>query len=422
MSTTSTSPAPISSSGAPTGQAPALAAVPDSEVAREKKGFKGLIVIAVIAASAFGGYSLYSHLTKGIQSTDDAQVEADVVPLAARVGGLVAQVKVQDNSRVKKGDVIALIDPADLQARVKQAEGELSAAKAQAAAADAQAQVSEAGARGGLSTAKAQVSTSQAQVLTSDAQIASARAQLVRAQADLKRSLTDLERTKQLRAANAVPQERLDNAQVTVDASQANLQAAQAQLAATEEAKRVAQSRVAEAAGLLDTNTPVDAKVAAAKASAELAHARVTTAEAALDLAKLNLSYTTVTAPADGVVSRLMAREGQLVSPGQALASVVPDHTYLVANFKETQVGAMKAGQKVEVELDAFPGQALHGTVESLAGGTGSRFSLLPPDNASGNFVKVVQRVPVRIAWTELPKGLQVRAGMSAVVSVKTDE
>ncbi len=418
MSTTSTSPTPITSGG----QAPALAAVPDAEVAREKSGFKRLLVLSVVAGLAFSGYALYSHLTRGTQSTDDAQVEADVVPLAARVGGLVGQVKVQDNARVKKGDVIALLDPADLQARVKQAQGELMAAQAQAESADAQAKVTEAGARGGLSTAKAQVTTSQAQVLSSDAQIASARAQLVRAQADLKRATTDLERTQKLRAANAVPQEKLDNAQVSVDGAQASLQAAQAQLAASEEAKRVAQSRVAEASGLLDSSTPVDAKVAAAKASAELAHARVTTAEAALDLAKLNLSYATVVAPADGIVSRLMVREGQLVSPGQALASVVPEHTYLVANFKETQVGAMQPGQKVDVELDAFPGKTVHGTVESLAGGTGSRFSLLPPDNASGNFVKVVQRVPVRIAWTDLPAGLAVRAGMSAIVSVKTEE
>lgn len=392
------------------------------EVKRERKGMRRLIVLGVIAALSIGGYLLYARLTRGSQSTDDAQVEADVVPLSARVGGLVAKVQVADNTLVKKGDVIALLDAADLQARVKQAEGELGAAKAQADSADAQAKVTEAAARGGFSTARAQVSTSQAQVLSTDAQIASAKAQLVRAEADVRRTTTDVERMKQLRAANAVPQEKLDNAQSSLDAAQASLLAAQAQLASAEESKRVAQSRVAEANGLLDTNTPVDAKVAGARASAELAHARVTTAEAVLELAKLNLSYASVVAPTDGLVTRLMVREGQLISPGQALASVVPLHTYLVANFKETQVGAMKPGQSVDIELDAFSGQRLHGTVESLAGGTGSRFSLLPPDNASGNFVKVVQRVPVRIAWSDLPATLPVRAGMSAVVTVKTEE
>jgi membrane fusion protein (multidrug efflux system) len=266
------------------------------------------------------------------------------------------------------------------------------------------------------------VSTSQAQVSSSDAQIANAHAQLVRAEADVRRTTTELERDKQLRAANAIAQDKLDNAQSAADAAQASLQAAQAQEHAADDAKRVAQSRVAEAAGMLDTNTPVDAKVAAARAAAELAQARVTTAEASLELVRLSLSYATITAPVDGIVTRLMAREGQLLVPGQTIASVVPAHTYLVANFKETQVGAMKPGQKVEVKLDAFEGRALHGVLESLAGGTGSRFSLLPPDNASGNFVKVVQRVPVRIAWVDLPADLPVRAGMSAVLSVKTEE
>jgi membrane fusion protein (multidrug efflux system) len=183
----------------------------------------------------------------------------------------------------------------------------------------------------------------------------------------------------------------------------------------------VAQSRVAEAHGLLDTNTPVDAKVAAARAGADLAHARVTTAEAALELAKLSLSWATVVAPTDGVVSKLNARVGQLVAPGMALAELVPQATYVVANFKETQVGAMKAGQAVELEVDAFGGRKFHGVVESLSGGTGSRFSLLPPDNASGNFVKVVQRVPVRIRWKEAPADVVLRAGMSVVVTVHTE-
>ncbi len=388
---------------------------------RAAKGRKRVIGILVAGLLVIGGYFVVHALTSSAQRTDDAQIEADVVALAPRVGGQVAVVRVADNATVKAGDVILELDAADLRARVKQAEGELQAAKAQAAAADAQAQVAEAGAKGGLTSAKAQVTTSIAQVGSADAQIANAKAQVVRAEADVRRVTTDLERTRRLREANAVSQEKLDNAQAAFDASHAALDAAQAQLRTAEEARRVAQSRVAEANGLLDTNTPVDAKVAAARANADLARARVTTAEAALELAQLNLSWAKVVAPSDGVVSKLSARVGQLVSPGMALAELVPTQTFVIANFKETQIGAMKAGQSVELEVDAFGGRTFHGVVESLSGGTGSRFSLLPPDNASGNFVKVVQRVPVRIRWKDAPPDVVLRAGMSVVATVNTE-
>ncbi|MFT3712099.1 MAG: HlyD family secretion protein [Archangium sp.] len=388
--------------------------------ARAAGGRKRAFVLLGVGAVVIAGYFVMHTLGAHRQTTDDAQIEADVVPLAARVGGPVVAVKVSENALVKKGDVLVELDTADLRAKVKQAEGDLAAAKAQAAAAEAQASVSEAGAKGGLSSAKAQVSTSLAQVSSADANIAQAKAGLIRAQADVRRVTTDLERTRQLRQANALPQERLDNAQAAFDASSAALAAAEAQLRSAEESRRVAQSRVAEANGMLDTNTPVDAKVAAARANADLALARVTTMEAALELAKLNLSYATVTAPSDGVVSKLGARVGQLIAPGMAIATLVPQDSYVVANFKETQIGEMKPGQEVEIEIDAFDGQKFRGVVESLSGGTGSRFSLLPPDNASGNFVKVVQRVPVRIRWADKPN-VAVRAGMSAVVTVRTD-
>ncbi|MFZ5439832.1 MAG: HlyD family secretion protein [Myxococcota bacterium] len=390
-------------------------------MARAAGGRKRLAVVLAIGAVVIAAFFVLRALGASRQKTDDAQIEADVVALAPRVGGQIAAVRVADNAVVKAGDVIVELDAADLRARVKQAEGELQAARAQAAAADAQAQVAEAGAKGGLSSAKAQVSTSIAQVSSAEAQIANAKAGLLRAEADVRRTTTDLERTRRLREANAVPQEKLDNAQASADAAQAALEAAQAQLRAAEESRRVAQSRVAEANGLLDTNTPVDAKVAAARASADLAHARVTTAEAALELAKLNLSWASVVAPTDGVISKLSAHVGQLVSPGAVLGELVPQQTYVVANFKETQIGAMKPGQAVEVEVDAFGGQTFDGVVESLSSGTGSRFSLLPPDNASGNFVKVVQRVPVRIRWKAAAPAVPLRAGMSVVVTVHTE-
>jgi membrane fusion protein (multidrug efflux system) len=148
----------------------------------------------------------------------------------------------------------------------------------------------------------------------------------------------------------------------------------------------------------------------------------VRSAEAALALAKLQLGYTKIVAPADGLASRLTAHEGQLVTVGQPLVELVPTATYVIASFKETQIGKMHAGQPAEIEVDAFPGRKLEGRVESLSGGTGASFSLLPADNATGNFVKVVQRVPVRIAWVNPPADVDLRAGLSADVTVHTDK
>jgi membrane fusion protein (multidrug efflux system) len=255
-------------------------------------------------------------------------------------------------------------------------------------------------------------------VSTARAQVDAARAGLQRAEADAKKAALDLARDQKLRAASVVPQARLDDAQAENDAKQAALSQARANLAVAEEGLRGAESRVGEARGRYEQSAQVKPQIAAAEAQARLAHARERSAEAALQLARLQLSYTKISAGADGFVSRLTVHEGQLVQAGQPIAALVPAETYVVANFKETQIGRMKAGETVEVKVDAFPGRTLVGKVESLSGGTGARFSLLPPDNASGNFVKVVQRVPVRIAWVDAPADLPLRAGLSADVTV----
>jgi membrane fusion protein (multidrug efflux system) len=374
------------------------------EAAAPRKLRRRWIVLGLIAAVVLLSLGGYAWFTAGKQSTDDAQVEADVVPTAARVSGLVKRVPVNDNQHVKKGDVILEIDDADYAAREQQAEAELETAKAQAAAADAQAQIATAGARGGFTSAQAQVSSSGAAVQTARAAVSAATAQLRKAELELNRN-------RELRAANVVPQSALDDAQASYDTAQANLDQAKAQLAA-------AQSRIGEAEGRLHQAMPVSSAVAAAEAQARLAHAREKAAEAALDLAKLQLSYTKVVSQVDGTVTKLAVHEGQLISVGQPIAAIVPDETYVVANFKETQIDGMKPGQAVDVEIDAFPGRTFHARVDSLAAGTGARFSLLPPDNASGNFVKVVQRVPVRIAWVDPPKDVVFRPGLSADVTV----
>ncbi len=258
---------------------------------------------------------------------------------------------------VKRGQPILRIDDADLQARARQAQAELETARAQAAAADAQ--------------------------------VRAARATVSRADAEAEKAQLDLRRAEELKAGEAIAADRFDATRISSETARAGAGANRAQYAA-------------------------------ALANADLAHARVKSADAALELARLQVSYTVVSAAADGLVSRLGARAGQIVQPGQVVGQVVPSRTYLVANFKETQTGAIRPGQKVDVEVDAYGDRKLEGHVESLSGGTGARFALLPPDNASGNFVKVVERVPVRIAWDGLPADLPLRAGLSASVTVHT--
>lgn len=388
--------------------------------AREHRRRRTFVAAGAVLAALALAFGVDLFLTRGDQSTDDAQVEADVVAIAPRVAGAVVRVAVEDNQRVKRGDLLFEIDPADYQARAREAEAEVATAKAQAEAADAQVLVVEASARGGLAGARAALSSTAAAVQGADAQILAARAALSRAEAEERKAASDLERARRLRAGDAIAPSQLDDVQAAADTATANVSAARAQLAAAQEARRAAQGRVGEAEGRLSQSTPIGAQIAAAHANADLAHARVQAAQAALDLAELQLSYTKVLAPAEGEVSRLAVREGQLVSAGQPVAQLVPAVTYVVANFKETQVGAMKPGQPADVRVAAYPGTELHGRVESISGGTGARFSLLPPDNASGNFVKVVERVPVRIAWVTQPQGMPLRAGLSADVTVHT--
>ena len=382
------------------------------------KARKPFVILGAVAVAVLLGIAGYMLLTAGRESTDDAQVEADVVPIAARVGGQVRKVHVLENQPIKKGELLIELDDADFLAKVKQAEAELDTASAQAEAADSQAQVAAASARGGFSSARASMSGSTVGVSTAGAQVAAAKAGLARAEADAHKAGIDLKRMQELRQQNVIAQSALDDAQARDAEAQAALQQARANLEVAQDTRKAAESRVGEARGRLDQSGEVGPQIAVAQANARLAHARVKSAEASLDVARLQLSYTKISAQEDGMMSRLSVHDGQLVGMGQPMAALVPLRTYLVANFKETQVGRMKPGQKAEISIDAFGSRKLEGHVESLSGGTGARFSMLPPDNASGNFVKVVQRVPVRIAWDGVPADLALRAGLSADVTV----
>jgi membrane fusion protein (multidrug efflux system) len=278
----------------------------------------------------------------------------------------------------------------------------------------------EATSKGGLSAARAELSGASASVASADARIASAKAALAGAQTDAAQADMDLARGEALLKDQAIPQAQVDMARSKADTARAAVARAQAQLSFEEGQKLTAQTGVAQSRAHIEQSAPIDAQLASARASADLEHASLDAAGAALDLAKLQLSYTRIEAPVDGVLSRLSARQGQLVQSGQPVVVVVPSTTYVIANFKETQVGKMHAGQRAEITVDAFGGRSFEGTVESTSPGTGARFSMLPPDNASGNFVKVVQRVPVKIAWVNVPVDAQLAAGLSADVTVLT--
>jgi membrane fusion protein (multidrug efflux system) len=379
-----------------------------------------LAIVAALALLAAGGFGAHALFTQGKESTDDAQIEADVIAVAPEVGGRVARVLVKDNQRVKQGDVLLELDDQELRAKLDQAKAELATANAELRSARAQELIVSASASGSLRTAKAAVSGSALSVASADSQVEAAKATVARAEADAKRAALELRRTEELFSHGAIPQEQFDNAKLASDAAEAALTQARAGLSAAEDMKRVAQSHVAEAQGRLVQSTPVDAQIEVAHAATELASAHVKAAESRVALAEIELGKARVTAAADGVVSRLTAREGQLLSPRQPVAELVPNQAYVVANFKETQLAGIAPGKPAEVSVDAYPGRSLHGVVESLSGGTGARFSLLPPDNASGNFVKVVQRVPVRIALTDAPRDLPLRAGLSAEATVIT--
>lgn len=385
---------------------------------RKRKARRAYLVLFGIAAAALGVYFVHGYLTRDKIETDNAQIEADVVPLSTRIGGVIRHMAVRDYDKVEAGAVLAEIDPADFLQRVNAAQAELDAALAQADAADAQVEIVRSTTAGGLSSAEAQVRGSTASVRSAAAQVDAANAALARAKAERTRALSEYARTKKLHDTGAATGQALEVATTARDAAQAAVDAADANLAAARSQQALSESRVAEARGRLQQSTPVDRQIAAAMAAARLSRARVDAAKAALELARLQLSYTKITAPVAGYVSRLATHDGQTVQAGATLLYIVPAETYVVANFKETQLERIRPGDPADISVDALGGKTLHGVVAEIAPATGARFALIPPDNATGNFVKVVQRVPVKIVWKPHVPVTGLRAGLSAEVVV----
>jgi membrane fusion protein (multidrug efflux system) len=391
------------------------------------------IIIGVVILLALGA-GLWAWSTAGRESTDDAQVDAHMTQIAARVGGTVTKVAVDDNQLVEAGALLVQLDPGDYQVAVDKARAELADAEANALAAQSNVPITSTTAASNVTTARGGITQAQSGVAASEKEIEAARARIVSAQARLHeteanaaKSSRDVERLRGLLAKDEVSQQMFDATSATAEAQKATVEAARSQVAEAEAGLRVAESKLAQArAGEsqahaeLQTAQTGPSQVTATKARASAAEAHVQQARATLAQAELNLQYATVKAPVRGVVSKKSINAGQVVQGGQPLMAIVQlDEVWITANFKETQLKEMRPGQRAVIEVDAYGGKEYRGKVDSIAGATGARFSLLPPENATGNFVKVVQRVPVKIVLDpgQDPEHL-LRPGMSVTPTV----
>jgi membrane fusion protein (multidrug efflux system) len=378
--------------------APAEAPAPVAPVApaenapvAKKGGARRIVILSILAILlvvggiwGFRTFVFYAHHA----TTDDAQLDGNINPILPRVSGYVTEVKVADNQQVKPGDLLVKIDPSDLQAKLDQEQASLLNAEA------------------AVSVAQAAVANARALASGSTAKVASNQADVVAARSRAQQAAADLARYKSLVAKEEISQQQYDAARAAAESASANADAARA---TTESARATVQS--------------AGAQIQAATRQVEAAEAQVAQHRAALEAARLQLSYVVIKAPVAGIVSKKNVEVGQFVQAGQPLLAIVQGNdTWVSANFKETQLARMHPGQTAEIEVDAYPGVTFKGRVESLAAATGARFSLLPPDNATGNFTKVVQRIPVKIVLTEPADPRHpLRVGMNVNVNVNLD-
>ena len=377
MEADAASEAPIKMEAQTPVQAPAQAAAPapSVEAKAKKKGFARRLILPVILLAAIAGGAYYGHQWwidgRFMISTDDAYIEGDITNIAPKVTGYVAKVNVVANQHVKAGDTLVTLDNGDYKIAAEQAEAQ-------------------------IATQKLTLSRYDAQIVAARSAVTQAEAQKTALEATVRGAEITLKRQQELATSKAGIRADLDNAQTAYDQAKANL-------AGSDSAIASAQANIAV--------------VTAQRAEAE---SQIKSLELTKSKAERDLSFTILKAPFDGVVGNLAVQDGDLVSPGQRIAALVPiENLYIEANFKETQVAGIKPGAKVRVEVDAIEGHEIEGTVESISPASGSVFSLLPPENATGNFTKVIQRLPVRIA---LPKSVlesgHLRAGLSVVVAV----
>ena len=392
-----------------------------------------LLGAAAIVALGTLGLIYYYH---GRVSTDDAQVDGHITPVASKIYGNVAEVLVNDNQHVKAGQVLVRIDARDYQAKVDQAKAALALAEGQAKAANVGVPWTQETTSSGSSGAEAYLDAMQAEFeqkqgsfeQASTAELAYAQANVDARQANYDRAQADLARMKPLLAKAEISQQQFDAYQAAARVAESEWTAAKERLKATQKAAEIAKSavqaqkgKVGQARAQVEQARANHKQVSMRQADAISAEAAVAQAKANLEAAELQLSYATIVAPIDGVVTKKSVEPGQILQPGQGLLVLIPLHdVWVTANFKETQLEKVRPGQKAEIRVDMY-GETFTGHVDSVAGATGARLSLLPPENATGNFVKVVQRIPVKIVLDSIPPGKAIlRPGMNVVATIIT--
>jgi membrane fusion protein (multidrug efflux system) len=372
----------------------------------------GAVVLVVVLALVWRYLGSY-------EATDDAQIDGHLSSISARVSGHVQKLLVQDNQYVNAGTPLVQIDPQDYQVAVEKAEANYADAVAAAKAAEVNIPIVSANTGGQMSSAEADVQSARAGISVARQQLDAANAQVQQAEANNVKAQNDLARYQQLVDKQEISRQQYDQAVANAKANAAAVQSAHASASAAQHQITQAQSKLAEAQANLRAANTAPQQVAVSRSRAEAAQAMVARSKAELDQAKLDLSYTTVVAAVNGIVSNRTVDVGQNVQPGQELMKVVPlDDIWVTANFKETQLRNMRPGQPVTISVDAYD-REFKGRVESISGASGARFSLLPPENATGNYVKVVQRIPVKITFDpDETKEHILRPGMSVVPKV----
>jgi membrane fusion protein, multidrug efflux system len=375
-------------------------------------GFRIGIAIAVLVLLVVG-FFVYRYMTS-YESTDDAQIDGHINSVSARISGHVVRLNVDDNQYVQAGTVLVEIDPADYQVAFERAKADYENAQAMAVAAGVNVPITSVNTTSQVSASEADVNNARAGIKAAQQQFEAAKAQLQEAQANNVKAQNDLARYKQLVDKQEISQQQYDQATASAKASTATVEAARASADAAQQQVTQAQGKLVQAqANYSQANTaPRQMEVIRARATSAVAEAQQKKAD--LDQAALNLQYTKIVAPVNGIVSNRTVEVGQNVSPGQELMEVINlDDIWITANFKETQLREMKVGQRVDVHVDAN-GRTYKAKVDSVAGASGARFSLLPPENATGNYVKVVQRIPVKIVLDQGSNNdHQLRPGMS---------
>lgn len=376
----------------------------------------GGVVLVVIVALLYWWHSTY------YESTDDAQVDGNLVQISTRIKGHITKVGVSDNEQVEKGQVLVEIDPRDAQATLSQGEANLASAKANYEAALVSVPITVRSTGATLSGAGADVRAALSTIAQSEKQLDAAQAQVLAAEAQNTKAQLDLKRYTPLVQRDVVSKLQYDAVVATAASMQAQLAGAKANLEGAQAQVRVANDRLATARANYNSAGTGPKQVAAQRAKADAAAAQVQQAQAALEVDRLNLSYTRIVAPESGIVNQKTAQVGQNVSAGQTVMTLIPlTGLWITANFKETQLDHMRRGQPVTVKADAYGGRVYHATVTQIGGATGSMLSLFPPENATGNYVKVVQRIPVRLDFTDPNENKDnlLRPGMSVTPKVR---